>query len=160
LVSTYSIPPYKRWGSVAELTCHSPGSTPYEIKFSHKNLVGLRRPRMSLRASQYKGIAYRGVYNKTFQRWRVLRCWRNPTLVATTFQASLGGRPKAVRRKQRCRAEGEEPPRMSPAQRQRMKNIIGQEDEKTRTAIAKKKQAEAEQAAAAKGSSRVVKVGH
>jgi hypothetical protein len=49
---------------------------------------------------------------------------------------------------------------MSPAQRQRMKNIIGQEDEKTRTAIAKKKQAEAEQAAAAKGSSRVVKVGH
>jgi hypothetical protein len=26
--SYYSIPPYQRWGSVAELTCHSQGSTP------------------------------------------------------------------------------------------------------------------------------------
>jgi hypothetical protein len=32
----YSIPPFKRWGSVAELTCHSQGSIPYETRFSHK----------------------------------------------------------------------------------------------------------------------------
>jgi hypothetical protein len=31
-----SIPPYKRLGSVAELTCHSQVSTPHGIKFSHK----------------------------------------------------------------------------------------------------------------------------
>jgi hypothetical protein len=32
----YSIPPYKRWASVAELTCHLQGSTPYGIRFSHR----------------------------------------------------------------------------------------------------------------------------
>jgi hypothetical protein len=32
----YSIPPYKRWGSVAELTCQSQGSTHYGIRCSHK----------------------------------------------------------------------------------------------------------------------------
>jgi hypothetical protein len=32
----YSIPPYKRWGSVAELTCHLQSSTPHGTKFSHK----------------------------------------------------------------------------------------------------------------------------
>jgi hypothetical protein len=31
-----SIPPYKRWGSVAEPTSHLQGSTSYEIRFSHK----------------------------------------------------------------------------------------------------------------------------
>jgi hypothetical protein len=31
-----SIPPYKRWGSVAELTCHLQNSTRYGIIFSHK----------------------------------------------------------------------------------------------------------------------------
>jgi hypothetical protein len=28
--------PYKRWGSVAEITCHLQGSTPNGIRFSHK----------------------------------------------------------------------------------------------------------------------------
>jgi hypothetical protein len=32
----YSIPSYKRWGSLAELTWHSQCSTPYGIRFSHK----------------------------------------------------------------------------------------------------------------------------
>jgi hypothetical protein len=32
----YSQPPYKRWGPVAELTCHIQGSTPYGITFSHE----------------------------------------------------------------------------------------------------------------------------
>jgi hypothetical protein len=32
----YSTPPHKRWGSVAELTYHLQGSTPYGIRFSHK----------------------------------------------------------------------------------------------------------------------------
>jgi hypothetical protein len=32
----YSIPLYKLWGLVAELICHLQGSTPYEIRFSHK----------------------------------------------------------------------------------------------------------------------------
>jgi hypothetical protein len=32
----HSIPSYKRWGSVAELTCYLQGSTPYGIKLSHK----------------------------------------------------------------------------------------------------------------------------
>jgi hypothetical protein len=35
-VLPYSIPPYKRWGSVAELTCHLQGSTSYGIRLSHK----------------------------------------------------------------------------------------------------------------------------
>jgi hypothetical protein len=30
------MPPYKRWGSVAELTWHLQGSTPYGRRFSHK----------------------------------------------------------------------------------------------------------------------------
>jgi hypothetical protein len=30
------LPPYKLWGSVAELTCHLQGSTPYGVKFSPK----------------------------------------------------------------------------------------------------------------------------
>jgi hypothetical protein len=34
--NTYGIPPYKRWGWVAELTCHLQGSTPSGIRFSHK----------------------------------------------------------------------------------------------------------------------------
>jgi hypothetical protein len=35
----YTVKPhYKRWVSVAELTCHLQGSTPYGIRFSHKNL--------------------------------------------------------------------------------------------------------------------------
>jgi hypothetical protein len=29
-------PPYKRWGSVVDLTRHLQGSTPYGIRFSHK----------------------------------------------------------------------------------------------------------------------------
>jgi hypothetical protein len=33
---TYSTPPYKRWGSVAELTCHLQGSNLYGIRLSHK----------------------------------------------------------------------------------------------------------------------------
>jgi hypothetical protein len=33
----YSILLYKRWGSVADLTCHLQGSTPYGIRFSHKS---------------------------------------------------------------------------------------------------------------------------
>jgi hypothetical protein len=32
----YSTPPYKWWGSVAELTCHLPASTPYGIRLSYK----------------------------------------------------------------------------------------------------------------------------
>jgi hypothetical protein len=32
----HSIPPYKRWGSVAELTCHLQSSTLYGIRLSHK----------------------------------------------------------------------------------------------------------------------------
>jgi hypothetical protein len=32
----YSLLPYKRWGTVAELTCHLQASTPYGIRFSHK----------------------------------------------------------------------------------------------------------------------------
>jgi hypothetical protein len=31
-----SIPLYKRWGSVAELTCHLQGTTAYGIRISHK----------------------------------------------------------------------------------------------------------------------------
>jgi hypothetical protein len=31
-----SVYPYKRWGSVAELTCHLQGSTRYGIRFSHE----------------------------------------------------------------------------------------------------------------------------
>jgi hypothetical protein len=33
----YSIPPYMRWGSVAELTCYLQGSTPQGIRLSHKS---------------------------------------------------------------------------------------------------------------------------
>jgi hypothetical protein len=32
----YSMPPYKRWGSVAELTCHLQDSTTCGIRCSHK----------------------------------------------------------------------------------------------------------------------------
>jgi hypothetical protein len=32
----YSISPYKRWGSVAELKCHLQGSNHYGMSFSHK----------------------------------------------------------------------------------------------------------------------------
>jgi hypothetical protein len=40
-VFKYNIPPYKRWGSVEELTCHLQGSIPYGRRFSHKNLLAV-----------------------------------------------------------------------------------------------------------------------
>jgi hypothetical protein len=45
----YSLPPYKWWGSVAELTCHLQGSTPYGIRFSHK----------TYRPSPTKGVTWK-----------------------------------------------------------------------------------------------------
>jgi hypothetical protein len=32
----HNIRPYKWWGSVAEMTCHLQGPTPYGVKFFHK----------------------------------------------------------------------------------------------------------------------------
>jgi hypothetical protein len=47
-LALYSILPYKRWRSVAELTCHLKGFTPSGITY-FKKPTGRRRPRMSLR---------------------------------------------------------------------------------------------------------------
>jgi hypothetical protein len=58
-----SIPPYKRWGSVAELTCHLQGFTPDGIRFSHITLQAVADQGChSEGSSPYKGTAYRGVY--------------------------------------------------------------------------------------------------
>jgi hypothetical protein len=63
-ISHIQYPPYKWWGSVAELACHLQGSIPYGIRFSHKSCTGRRRPRMSSRmiSPLKKGTIHRGVY--------------------------------------------------------------------------------------------------
>jgi hypothetical protein len=56
-------PPYKRWGSIAKLTCHLQGSTPHRYKILSQNLKVLADHGCHLEGSSpYKVTAYRGVY--------------------------------------------------------------------------------------------------
>jgi hypothetical protein len=64
-LSLYSSPPYKRWGSVAELTCHSQGSTLIGLDSLTKPTVRRRRKLSLIGTSLHDGTAYRGVYCKS-----------------------------------------------------------------------------------------------
>jgi hypothetical protein len=69
-VALYSIPPYKRWGSVAELSCHLAGSIPYGIRFSHKSYpkdVTLKDPPLTRQLCQ--SSADEEPRNEHYQGW-------------------------------------------------------------------------------------------
>jgi hypothetical protein len=59
-VIQYSNPPYKRWGSVAELTCHLQDPTPSAIRFSRKIYRPSPTKDVTEKDPPYEGTAYRG----------------------------------------------------------------------------------------------------